>query len=80
MGEEYISKSLFDAQCKTTNEALVRIEGVVNETHKRLFVGNGQPPLTVQVDRHERLLGAAIWVVSAVVIAVVGIIVERVMK
>ena len=49
-----------DQQCVipcSEKDTLTRIEKTVNDMHKRLFVGNGGPSMTVQVDRNTEAVG-----------------------
>ena len=63
-----------EQQCLPCSEkdTLGRIEKTVADIHKRLFVGNGGPPLTVQVDRNTEArtkVSNRIWDIARLLIA-----------
>lgn len=61
-------------------ESLKRLESKVDsladdhgDLHKRVFVGNGQPAMFVQLREHEQTIQGMLWTVRAVAAAVIGI-------
>lgn len=58
------------------NEKLERVEEMVEDIHKRLFIGNGKPSLTTLIDRHDQQLAALRWTLGVVVVAVLGVVVR----
>ena len=74
-------KSKFDAiatQTQATCTALQEIRAIVDDTHKRLFVGNGEPAVMIRIDRVEQIARVLMWAVgiagSTVIVALVGLI------
>lgn len=51
-----------------------RIDKSLEDLHNKLFVGNGQPPITVQIDRLNMFKKLACYFGSILIVAVVGII------
>jgi len=78
--DQHVTKEFCKLQHEQTNDTLIEIKEMVRSTHDRLFVGNGQPPLTVQVDRHDRLLTGLMWLGGVVVTGLIGVILERVLR
>jgi len=46
----------------------------VKNLHNKLFVGNGTPPITVQIDRLNGFKRFSCWFFSAVIIASIGLV------
>ena len=51
-----------------------KINDKLDTLHDKLFVGNGQPPITVQLDRLNGFKMKAYWFCGIMVVAIVGII------
>jgi len=66
--------------CVLHTEELKRIGRTVDDIHKRLFIDNGEPCLQSKIRRHEGVISAIIWVVGAVVVAVIGIVTKAVIE
>lgn len=60
----------------SNEDKIARIERIVEDMHKRLFIGNGKPSLMTQIDRHDQQLAAMRWVVGVLIIAVLGALVK----
>ncbi len=55
-----------DEECRND---IAEIKIKVGEIYNKLFVGNSQPPMTVQLDRLNRFKGFAYWVFGAIFLA-----------
>ncbi len=55
-------------------EDIKEIKDGIKSLHDKLFVGNGQPPITVQLDRLNVFKKTMYWALGITVIAVIGII------
>ena len=53
-------------------DRLRRLERMIEDIHQRLFIGNGRPSLTTQIDRHDQQLGAIRWVLGATIVVLIG--------
>ncbi len=54
------------------------IKQTVQTLHDKLFVGNGQPPITVQLDRLNCFKKFSYWVYGVMFVGAVGFIVRLV--
>ena len=65
-------------QSKATNDALKVIQATVEDIHKRLFVGNGDPSVMVRIDRTEQIQKVLVWAIGiaggTVIVAIVGVV------
>jgi hypothetical protein len=61
-------------------DAMKTLSGKVEEIHSRLFVGNGQPPISVRLDRIEREHQQAEKHRGVMWTAVVGVVVSLAAK
>lgn len=52
-----------DEECKND---ITEIKTKINEIHNKLFVGNSQPPITVQLDRLNSFKKFSYWFFGAV--------------
>ena len=59
---------------------LKRISETVNDIHNRLFIDNGEPCLQSKVRRCNDLVNAVVFIVGALVVAMIGVIMEVLMK
>ncbi len=55
-------------------DEFAEIKGLLTKLHDKLFVGNGQPPITVQIDRLNTFKKVAIWFGSVFFVAIVGLL------
>ena len=51
-----------------------KISDKLDTLHDKLFVGNGEPPITVQLDRLNGFKTKAYWFFCTIVVATVGVI------
>jgi hypothetical protein len=61
-------------------EELKRISDTVNDIHNRLFLDNGEPCLQSKVRRCNDIVNAVVFIVGALVVAVIGVVVELIMR
>ena len=61
---------------KETREEFAEIKQTLNAINDKLFVDNGQPPITVQLDRLNRLKTFAYWFFGVTFIAFLGLVVR----
>ena len=61
----------FENTCKGEFEEIKRM---ISKMHNKMFVGNGQPPLSVQIDRLNGFKKVTCWFIGIVSISWVGII------
>lgn len=61
---------------KETRDEFADIKRTLTAIHDKLFVGNGQPPITVQIDRLNRLKTFAYWFFGATFVAFLGLAVR----
>lgn len=61
-------------------DKLTRIESKVDDIHKRLFVDNGEPCMQSKVRRCNDLVNCVVFIVGALVVAMIGVIVELLLK
>ena len=59
---------------KETRDEFTEIKEWLKSIHDKLFIGNGQPPITVQLDRLNRFKGLSYWIYGALFIACLGLI------
>ena len=52
---------------------VAEIKEMVIKLYNRLFIGNGQPPITVQIDRLNTFKKAACWIIGAVFVMCLGV-------
>jgi len=67
------------ASCILHTEKLYAMSDKLDEIHRRLFIDNGEPCLQSKVRRLDGIVNALIFVVCAVVVAVIGVVVKAVM-
>ena len=58
-------------ECKDNFKEIV---DAIEKLHDKLFVGNGQPPITVQIDRLNAFKKLSTWVMGASFMALLGLI------
>ncbi len=58
-------------ECKDDFE---EIKKAIKELHDKLFIGNGQPPITVQIDRLNTFKATAYWTMGIISVAVVALV------
>lgn len=79
-------KERFCAMAKTTDEQyndtckgeFQDIKDLIKELHDKLFVGNGQPPITVQIDRLNIFKRVSIWFIGACTLVSVGLVIKTI--
>ena len=59
-------------------ERFKHVEDKVDKMYKRTFEGNGNPPLTVQIDRLNRFKVFGYWMLSLISVASLGMVVRMV--
>ena len=62
---------------KTLESRVEEVHGIVIDIHKRLFVDNGKPCHQTRLDRVERVVGFALVVLTAVVLALINKVVGK---
>ena len=62
-----------DDECRND---IIEIKTKVGEIYNKLFVGNSQPPMTVQLDRLNRFKGLAYWFFGAIFLAGLSLVVR----
>ena len=65
---------------KRIEDKLDRLDDSHGDLHKRMFVGNGTPAMTVRIDRCERVAAAGTWIAALCVTAIVGLIVAAIRR
>lgn len=66
--------------CALHTQELTRIATTVDDIHRRLFVDNGEPCMQSKVRRCTDITNGIVWVLGAVVVAVIGVVVEMIRK
>ena len=65
-----MSTGQYEAVCKDQfreiKEQIGEVKAQNIETHRRLFVDNGKPSHQTRLDRNERMLKVALWIIMAV--------------
>ena len=66
---------------KVCKQEFQEIKGMIKDVHsefkevnRKLFVGNGQPPHSVQLDRLNRFMKISVWFFGVITVAGVGIV------
>ena len=55
-------------------EKIADVDEKVDRIHDKLFVGNSQPPLTVQIDRLNGFMSKSKWFYGIIAVAIVTLI------
>ena len=55
-------------------EDISEIKKMIKEIHDRLYVGNGQPPITIQLDRLNVFKKFSYWLYSALSVASLAVV------
>jgi len=77
---EHVTMEFCEAKHKQNDKDHAAIMGMLSRIDECVR-GNGKPGIRADVDRHDRILSALMWVVGVVIVAVVGdVIVPNVMK
>jgi hypothetical protein len=71
---------LHEERWQELSKKLDRIEGKIDDHHKRIWIGNGSPALAQTLRDHDQILRIITWVVGTVSTAVIGIIVALIFK
>jgi len=64
-------QSQYNEVCKAEFE---EIKDMIKSMHDKLFVGNGQPPISVQLDRLNMFKKVSVWFYGALSIASIGLV------
>ena len=67
----------YEEVCK---DEFTEIKQLLKDMHKKLFIGNGQPPITVQIDRLNTFKYVSCWFAGVMTVAVVGLLVRLVFE
>ena len=62
-----------DHECQHRQD-IVDIKNMVKDIHDKLYIGNGQPPITVQIDRLNMFRKLSIWVGGVLFVSVAGLV------
>jgi hypothetical protein len=61
----------FEKTCKGEFE---EIKGLITKMHNKMFVGNGQPPMSVQIDRLNGFKKVTCWFIAVLSVSWIGIV------
>ena len=81
-----MSLAQYEAVCKAKFQEILdkqdandkKVNGKLDDMHKRLFMDNGMPCHQTRIDRHDRLLKVGVWLVGLVCAASVAQLVRGV--
>ncbi len=58
----------------TIKEDINELKKMIQTLHDKLFIGNGQPPITVQIDRLNTFKKLSYWFYSAMFVTAVSLL------
>ena len=64
-------QSQYNVVCKAEFE---EIKGMIKAMHDKMFVGNGQPPISVQIDRLNGFKRFSIWFYGVLAVSSIGLV------
>ncbi len=70
-GKAATPEEQFEKTCKSEFD---EIKGMIKNIHDKIFIGNGQPPMSVQIDRLNNFKKVSLWLYGLIAISSVGLI------